>query len=279
MNKILKTLAVTLVTTLIVINSVTNAYAQINQVQPKDRFDRIKEKGVLTVATSGDKPFAYLDPITGEYIGISADIINEIARRLEIPEIEFKIYPFNDLLGKLDTDNEIDMIVDRFHVTPERKKLYNFTNFLYKDYDTILTTKFSKYVFKENLKGAVAGVLKGSVYEPIANKLKDAGNLKDVVTYDNEDSMIEALINGKIDVALTGAVNERYLETKCPNLLFKALPSTEYAPTGAGGVGFPMRKSDTKLLEAVNEVINDMKLDGTLEKILNKNGLDKAYYL
>lgn len=275
MNKILKILA----TTLILFNSVTNAYAQINQVQPKDRLDTIKEKGVLTVASSGDKPFVYLDPDTGEYIGISADIIKEIAKRLGIPKIEFKIYPFSDLLGKLDTDNEIDMVVDRFHVTPERKKLYNFTHFLYKDYDTILTNKFSKYVFKENLKDVVAGVLKGSVYELIANKLKDTGILKDVVTYDHEESMTEALINGKIDVAIVGAVYERYLATKYPNLLFKAFPSTEYAPTGAGGVGFPMRKSDTKLLEVVNEVINDMKLDGTLEKILNKNGLDKAYYL
>ena len=275
MNKILKILA----TTLIVFNSVTNAYAETNQVQSKDRFERIKEKGVLTVASSGDRPFVYLEPNTGEYIGISADIIQEIAKRLEIPKVEFKIYPFYELLGKLDTDNEIDMVVDRFHVTPERKKLYNFTHFLYKDYDTIVTTKYSKYVFKENLKDAVAGVLKGSLYEEIANKLKDTGSLKDVITYGHEDLLGEALINGKIDVLLTGSVNASYLAAKDPNILFKALSPTEYTSTSVGGVGFPMRKSDTTLLEMVNETINDMKLDGTLQKILNKNGLDETYYL
>lgn len=275
MNKILKILA----TTLIVFNSVTNAYAETNQVQSKDRFERIKEKGVLTVASSGDRPFVYLEPNTGEYIGISVDIIQEIAKRLEIPKVEFKIYPFNELLGKLDTDNEIDMVVDRFHVAPERKKLYNFTHFLYKDYDTIVTTKYSKYGFKENLKDAVAGVLKGSLYEQIANKLKDTGMIKDVITYDREDLLVEALINGKVDVLLIGSVNARYLATKDPNILFKALPPNEYTPTSIGGVGFPMRKSDTTLLEMVNETINDMKLDGTLQKILNKNGLDETYYL
>lgn len=276
MNKILK---IIVITTLIVFNSVTNAYAEINQVQSKDRFERIKEKGVLTVVSSGDRPFVYLDPETGKYIGITVDIIHEIAKRLEIPKVEFKIYPFGELLGKLDTDNEIDMVVDRFHVTPERKKLYNFTHFLYKDYDTIVTTIYSKYVFKENLKDAVAGVLKGSIYEEIANKLKDTGNLKDVITYEHEDFLGEELINGKIDVLLTGSVNANYLAAKDPNILFKALSLTEYTPTGAGGVGFPIRKSDITLLDSVNETINDMKLDGTLQKILNKYGLDETYYL
>jgi polar amino acid transport system substrate-binding protein len=276
MNKILK---IIVITTLIVFNSVTNAYAEINQVQSKDRFERIKEKGVLTVVSSGDRPFVYLDPKTGKYIGITVDIIHEIAKRLEIPKVEFKIYPFGELLGKLDTDNEIDMVVDRFHVTPERKKLYNFTHLLYKDYDTIVTTIYSKYVFKENLKDAVAGVLKGSIYEEIANKLKDTGNLKDVITYEHEDFLGEELINGKIDVFLTGSVNANYLAAKDPNILFKALSLNEYTPTGAGGVGFPIRKSDITLLDSVNETINDMKLDGTLQKILNKYGLDETYYL
>lgn len=275
MKKVLKILAITL----IVFNSVTNAYAQTNQEQPKDRFDRIKEKGILIVASSGDIPFVYMDPKTGEYVGVSADIIHEIARRLEIPKVEFRIYPFYELLGKLDTDNEIDMVVDKFHVTLERKKLYNFTNLLYKDYDTIVTTKYSKYVFKENLKDAVAGVLKGSVYEKIAYKLKDTGILKDVISYDNEDLITGALINRKIDVALLGSVKARYLVTEAPNLLFKMFPLSEYLPTGVGGVGFPMRKSDTKLLEMMNETINEMKLDGTLQKILQKNGLDETYYL
>jgi polar amino acid transport system substrate-binding protein len=276
MNKILKIIAIT---TLIVFNSVTNAYAEINQVQSKDRFERIKEKGVLTVVSSGDRPFVYLDPKTGEYIGIIVDIIHEIAKRLEIPKVEFKIYPFGELLDKLDTDNEIDMVVDRFHVTPERKKLYNFTHFLYKDYDTIVTTKYSKYVFKENLKDAVAGVLKGSLYEEIANKLKDTGSLKDVITYEHEDFLREELINGKIDVLLTGSVNANYLAARDPDIFLKALSLDEYKPTSAGGVGFPIRKSDITLLDIVNDTINDMKLDGTLQKILNKNGLDETYYI
>lgn len=254
MNKILKILAVV---TLIVFNSVTNAYAQINQVQSKDRFERIKEKGVLTVASSGDRPFVYLDPNTGKYIGITVDIIQEITKRLEIPKIEFKIYPFYELLGKLDTDDEIDMVVDRFHVTAERKKLYNFTHFLYRDYDTIVTTKYSKYAFKENLKDAVAGVLKESIYEQIANKLKDTGGLKDVITYDHEDLLGEELINGKIDVILTGSVNANHIAAKETNILFKALPTTEYTPVSVGGIGFPMRKSDTTLLDMINETIDD----------------------
>eukprot|EP00831_Metopus_contortus_P048062 TRINITY_DN39016_c0_g1_i1.p3 TRINITY_DN39016_c0_g1~~TRINITY_DN39016_c0_g1_i1.p3 ORF type:complete len:104 (-),score=21.73 TRINITY_DN39016_c0_g1_i1:7-318(-) len=68
-------------------NKITN-----NEIQ-KDRLEIIKEKGVLTVASSNDIPFSYIDPKTNEFTGIDADIVKEIAKYLGVPKIEMKKVP------------------------------------------------------------------------------------------------------------------------------------------------------------------------------------------
>lgn len=254
------------------------SYAQTPLPIP-DRLQKIKERGILTVASTGDAPFAYIDENTGELTGVSGDIIQEVARRLEISRVEMKQVPFYDLLNELQSNNEIDMIVDKMHSTPERRKEVMFTTLLYKDYDTILTTKFSKFVFGESLKAAVVGVLKGSILEDRANKLKQEGKIKDIVLFNDETDLLKNLASGKVDVALTGAVNAQYQISKDSKSIYKVLPTTEYVPTLIGGVAFPIRKTDLSLLLAVNEKIDDMRIDGTLQKILKKYGLDEKFFL
>lgn len=184
---------------------------------------------------------------------------------------------FYDLLNQLQNNDEIDIVVDRMHATPERRKEVMFTTLLYRDYDTILTTKFSKFVFGESLRDAVVGVLKGSILETRANKLKQEGKIKDIVLFDTETDLMKALSSGKVDVALTGAVNAQYLIIKDSKSIYKIFPTTEYIPSLIGGVAFPIRKTDFSLLLAINEKIDDMKIDGTLQKILKKYGLDENY--
>ena len=63
----------------------------VNSSTEKDRLQIIKEKGVITVAsTIHDFPFFYMNPETNEISGIDADIINEIAKRLEIDKVEMR---------------------------------------------------------------------------------------------------------------------------------------------------------------------------------------------
>ena len=61
-----------------------------NNVGTKDRLEAIKEKGVLTVASSNDVPFAYIDPKTKEFTGIDAEIMQEVAKQLGINKVEMR---------------------------------------------------------------------------------------------------------------------------------------------------------------------------------------------
>lgn len=74
-----------------------------------DRFQEIKNKGIITIAPAlSDIPFFYIDPATNKVVGIDADIINEIAKRLGINKVNMEKTNFANLLNRLNTDNSID---------------------------------------------------------------------------------------------------------------------------------------------------------------------------
>ncbi|NRW07076.1 ABC-type amino acid transport substrate-binding protein [Clostridium beijerinckii] len=168
-----------------------------NNEMTKDRLERVKEKGLLVIASSNDIPFAYIDPKTKEFTGIDAEIIREAAKRLGINKVEMKQIPFNNLLKQLNTDDSIDIVADGMYVTDERKKEALFTNILYKESEAIITPKVSKIVFKEDFKNAVIGAQVGTAFLDLANKWKAEGVVKDVVSFKNQNDLLSAVSTKK----------------------------------------------------------------------------------
>jgi polar amino acid transport system substrate-binding protein len=248
--------------------------------QEVDRLQAIKEKGVVVIASTGDEPFIFEDRNTGQITGINGDILQEVMKRLEIPKIEIKKYPFSKLLNQLNINPEIDFVVDRTYSTPERKKIYAFSNYLYKEYPNLVTNKYSKIVFEEDLVNAVVGAVGSTVFEDTLSNMKKEGKIKDYKTFDNDTDLMQAVSTGKIDAALAGSIIAKYLVAQYPNIQLKPIElKASTTAHRAGGSAFAFRKSDRTLLDAINDKIDDMKIDGTLYAILNKYGLDSKYYL
>ena len=59
---------------------------------------KLREAGVLRVGSSGDAPFAYIDEATGEFSGVDAEIIKEVAKRLGIAKTEMQLVSFSELI-------------------------------------------------------------------------------------------------------------------------------------------------------------------------------------
>lgn len=259
----------------------TQAWINENPTNITDRLETIRKKGVLTVASSNDVPFAYIDPKTNEFTGIDADIIKEAARRLGISKVEMKQVPFDQLLTQLNADDDIDMITDAMYVTEERKKLALFSNIWYKESETIITPKVSKINFKEDLKDATVGIgaLRGTVYVDLAGKWKQEGVVKNVVIFNNQDLLLSQVNEGKIDAAITDGIVAAYLIKQSPNLYLNLSSVKEYTPEAPGRIAAAVRKSDVKFLNALNKVIDEMKEDLTISKILRNYGLDENYFV
>lgn len=277
-----------LVTLVFILNLTTNVSCITIQVQNEnkiptqeiDRLQKIKENGQIVVASIGDEPFIFEDKDTGQITGITGDILQEVMKRLGIPKIEMKRYPFSQLLNQLNINPEIDLVADRLYSTPERRKIYDFSNYLYKEYPAIVTTKYSKIVFKENLVDAVVGAVGKTVFEDTLSKMKKEGKIKDYITFDNDTDLMKAVSTGKVDAALDGGIIAKYLAAKDPENALRLIElDGDLTEQRAGGVAFALRKSDKALLDAINDKIDDMKIDGTLYAILNKYGLNSKYYI
>ncbi|OCA99370.1 ABC transporter substrate-binding protein [Clostridium beijerinckii] len=249
-----------------------------NNEMTKDRLERVKEKGLLVIASSNDIPFAYIDPKTKEFTGIDAEIIREAAKRLGINKIEMKQIPFNNLLKQLNTDDSIDIVADGMYVTDERKKEALFTNILYKESEAIITPKVSKIVFKEDFKNAVIGAQVGTAFLDLANKWKAEGVVKDVVSFKNQNDLLSAVSTKKIDAAITDSIFASYMIFRS-NLYLRVLPPTDYTPESPGKIAAAVRKNDITLAKAINEKIDEMKYDKTIPEILEKYGLNSNYFV
>lgn len=255
---------------------VSNAETLTNG-KTKDRLEAIKEKGVLTVASSNDIPFAYIDPKTNEFTGIDAEIIIEVARRLGINKVEMKQVPFENLLMELNNNNNIDMVTDGLYATEERKKEVLFTNIWYKEPEAIITLKVSRIVSKEDLKNAVVGVQLETAFVELAEKWQKDGLVKEVRIFGSKPELLLAVNTGEVDACITDSIIASDILSKDKGIYLKIL--APYKPELPGLVAAAVRKSDTTLADAVNEKIDKMKEDRTLIVILKRYGLNENNFV
>jgi ABC-type amino acid transport/signal transduction systems, periplasmic component/domain len=177
----------------------------------KDRLEMIKEKGVITVAgPSKETPFFMMNSETNEISGIDEDIITEITKRLGINKIEIKAVAFPNLLEKFNADDNIDIAVGGIFITPESEKLATFTKPLYKESETVIVPTFSKTNFMSDLKNAVVGVEKGTIFEALAKKWKENNLIKDILLVESTTDLFNAINNGKIDAGLADSIIINY---------------------------------------------------------------------
>ena len=243
----------------------------------KDRLQAIKEKGVLTVASANDKPFAYIDPQTNKFTGIDAEIITEVARRLGIDKVEMKYVPFENLLTELNKNNDIDIAADGLYVTDERKKEVLFTNVWYKEPEVIITPKVTKFNFKEDLKDAVVGAQNKTVFLDLAQKWEKEGLVKKVKILESQSELILAVANGEVDAGITDSLAASYILSKDKNLNLKIV--TPYKPEIPGMVAAAVKKTDATFADEVNKKIDEMKEDRTLIGILKKYGMNESNFV
>ena len=243
----------------------------------KDRLEQIKEKGVLTVASADNKPFAYIDPQTNKFTGIDADIITEVSRRLGINKVEMKLVPFQYILEELNTSNDIDIIATGLYVTEERKKEVLFTNIFYKEPEAIVTLKASKINSIEDLKNAIVGAESGTAFANLVRKWEKDGLVKEIRMYLSQPDLILSLANNEIDASILDSASASYLVSKYKNLNFKIF--TPYKPELSGVVAGAVRKSDIAFANEINKKIDKMKEDGTLIEILKKYGLNESNFV
>ncbi|MDS0525021.1 ABC transporter substrate-binding protein [Clostridium sp. SHJSY1] len=245
--------------------------------QSTDKLQKIKEKGILTVISSNTEPYSYKDPKTGAFRGVDADIIKELTKRLGIKNLDVRYITFSNALEELVKNPDIDLFGEGIFITNERKKLVDFTSPIYNGNEAILTRKDSGVKNKKDLKNSTIGVLQGTVYKTIVDNWKSQGELKDYITFSDNNSLIISLENKTINAIMTDSIIAENIVFMKPKSNFRVLSPSQYKPEIDLSVGYALKKEDTTLLVAIDEKLQEMKNDGTLYEILTKYALTGHY--
>jgi polar amino acid transport system substrate-binding protein len=217
------------------------------------------EKGQLTVAT--DKP-AYPPWFKGspkDYSGYEGDIASEIAERMDLP-IKWTVEPFNKSYapGAKDFDFDINQIT----ITKKRETAVDFSDGYFDNAQGVLVMKDSPAADAKSLsdlKDFTIGAQVGTTALDFVNETVKP--TQDPKIYDTTNDAKSALESGQIDVFVTDLVTTVYLRD------FEIEGSTvigKYPRNEQFGMLF---EQGDPLVGCVNEILGEMKNDGTLEKL------------
>lgn len=242
-----------------------------------NKLDELKEKGTVTVGFANEKPYGYQED--DELKGASVDITTAVLKELGVDNVEGQLADYDQLIPGLNA-GKFDIITSGMAITPDRCENADFGE-------------------PEMLYGEGLIVQKGNPknlhsYEDIANdpdltvSIMSGATENDFVTQEGVDedqiqsapdipATFSAVESGRAD-ATTGTemTVKMALESAGNDKLefvddFEQPEDIEGVPS-YGAAGF--KKGDDKLREAYNEKLAELKEDGTVAELLEKNGFD-----
>lgn len=231
-----------------------------------DKYEKYKEKykntTLIVGATDDYPPFNFND--NGKIIGIDIDIINEISKRSGIT-FKKQIMAFNTLIAGLES-HKIDVSVSGMTVTPERKQSVDFSVPYYKTKYAIISHKTNSYNLQQ-LEGKTVATQTGTTMFDFLtnynNSLSKGRNKINIITNDNNALIIEMIKNHKVD-----AVVMEDLQGSVFCKINKQLVYTT-AQDNNGDYAIALVKG-SEYQEVINDILVDMRKDGTLDRIVNK---------
>ena len=234
----------------------------------------ILDRGTILFGTTGDyRPLSFCEP-DGTYWGFGIEVANEIARRLGV-NIEFKKTSWPTLTADVLSEPQLfDLAIGGITITDTRRETMLMSDGYLANGKTILcrASEADRYKTLADIDKPEVTVMvnPGGLNEKFANE--NLTHAKIVVHQKNEE--IPALVaEGAADVMITEITEAPYYVQTDTRLAAPLLN----APFTHGEIGILMQKGQEDLLQMVNNVIRQMKSDGSLRKLREKYGLVYAY--
>lgn len=212
-------------------------------------------------------PMGFIDPKTGELVGFDVDLANEVSRRLG-KEIDLQPIEWSMKETELNAGN-IDFIWNGYSITPEREEEVIFSEPYLANSQIIVVLEESDIKFKKDLEGRQitlqedSSALEAVRKEPeFVEKLKD-GKPVEFPTYVECFADLKA---GRSEALVGDEVLVRYFMKQDRENKYRVLD--ENFGDEFFGIGF--RKEDVKLRDRVNEILKEIKEDGTYDELCDK---------
>ena len=232
----------------------------------QNRLEKILESGKLVLATSPDfAPLEFEDLSSGEaqYVGSDIELAKYIAEKLGV-ELEISAMDFSAVQAAIPS-GQADIAISGFARTEERAQNMELStpfNITEDGGQTVLVAKGqgANYTAAEDFSGLQIGAQNGSLqYNLVSEQLPDDVEIVPVGSLNDGVLMLET---GKIDALASDLSNaELLLEShdgiETTDFMF------EYSSEGNVAA---VKKGETELIEAVNEIIDEVNELGLYEQ-------------
>jgi len=194
-----------------------------------------------------------------DYEGFDVDIVNEIAKRLDL-EARFVKTPFDPIFRNL-AQGRFDMVASASTITPERQQTVSFSDPYFPADQSLMVKRGSDVRTVDDLAGKTIGAQLGTTGAEYARNETDAETVR---TYDLIDDAFNALQSGQIEAVINDFPVSKYAERAKQDLVVVQTIQTDE------NYGLAFAKESTELRRRVNEALQEMKDDDTYTEIYRK---------
>ena len=232
------------------------------------RFDKIKETKKITMATSPDyAPYEFIDPTKSgseQYVGADIELGKYIAQKLGV-ELELKIMDFSAVLAAISEGNA-DMAISGLGYKPERAEAMEFSEAYNTSEDgdgdgfLIRAEDVEKYKTLEDFNGVSIAAQSASLQE---GYVKDQLPNAQINTIASLSDGVLRVQSGKSDaLAISYSTGEQYVNASKDLVMSSVL----FEGNDSEGTMIGIVKGETELVEAINEIIQEVKEQGLYQQ-------------
>lgn len=213
---------------------------------------------VLIMATNAAfPPYEYYE--SEKIVGIDAEIAEEIAKKLGM-ELKIEDMEFGSILTAVQT-GKVDMGMAGMTITEDRLLSVDFSTPYTTASQVIIVTENSAITGVDDLADKSIGVQEsttGDIY--VSDEFPDA----DVQRYSKGVEAVQALLQGKVDAVVIDSEPAKVFVKQNQGLIIlpEAYTVEEYA--------IAVSKKNKDLLNKINKALDELKADGTIQKIIDK---------
>ena len=243
-------------------------------VVSKPTIARIQERGTILIGTTGDyRPLSFRES-DETYWGFGIEVAGVIAKRLDVG-IEFVQTSWPTLSADVQAEPQtFDMAIGGITITDARRETMLMSDGYLANGKTILcrATEAERYKSLADIDKPEVRVMvnPGGLNEKFAN-----ANLTHatIIVHQKNEEIPSMIAENEADIMITEITEAPYYIKEDTRLAAPLLNE----PFTHGEIGVLMRKGQDDLLQLVNDVISQMKSDGTLRLLYQKYGLVYAY--
>ena len=239
----------------------TSTSDNVQREDVEDELARIQKDGVLRVGVEGTyPPISYHDE-AGNLTGFDVEIAQAIGEKLGV-EVEFTEAEWDSLLAAVDS-GRIDTVINAVSITEERQEKYDFSKPYVSLYRNIIVKGDNDSIKgTEDLSGTKVAE---NITTEYAEQLEELG--AELVPIDTLQQAFDLITTGRADFTITEDIQfYPYLEEH-PDADLK-IAFTIYDDVDQFAI--PLKKGETRLVDAVNQALDELIEDGTLSALSEK---------